>query len=926
MAEETYTADAFGFFRVPHKYIDTGIRGDRANPFLFRATAQVELPAGTHRILLRGRGACRLYIDNKLVLETKFPGPITDGHNHIPTDYLDLGPDFRFAPPGNREKWTTFRSEGKTHDVRLESIVGGKRGASFLRPEMGETVAALSLEGTTSFRLLAPKRIVPYTDAGWREYAEVETKRIARLEAQRRAEAFAKHSGFWQKRHAAAREWVNAAPKVNVPPLPKNFPANNAIDHFLAANIVANSKAETLDAAALALHKEAKAILDAKCASCHAGKKIKGGLRLDAEGIRAGGNSDVPALVPGNPDKSLLIERITTKDNDEIMPPSGDRLSEKEITALRDWIKAGARWPAKPKIEVTRLCDDLTFLRRLALDTVGVVPTPAEIDAFLADTRPDKRAKAIEHYLADPRWADHWVGYWQDVLGENPNILNPTLNNTGPFRWWIYEAFLDDKTLDVFATELVLMRGSHYAGGPLGFAAATQNDVPMAEKAAIVSSAFLGVHMKCARCHDSPAHKSTQRDLFQLASLLNQAPLAVPSTSSVPKDKIHGQGRKPLIKVTLEPGTKVAPAWPFAEFISAKATVSPPLTKGGQGGSKSPRDQLADLLTSPRNERFAQVMANRIWKRFMGRGIVEPVDDWEKGQPTHPELLKYLGRELVQSGYQTKHLARLILNSHAYQRTARPGLKEPDPLYAAPMRRRLSAEQIVDSLFLAAGKSMDTEEVSLDVDGGRDMKNSISLGKPRRAWQFASTSNERDRPSLALPRVQAVVDLLEAFGWRSSRQFAQTDRETAPNVIQPALMSNGVVSVWLTRLSDEHGVTQLALGDQPLEALVDQLFLRVLTRRPTAIERDEIMNHMRPGYGERIVKNPPPAPVAERRPPKYVSWSNHLTPEANEIKVQLEAEARRGSPPTPRLEAAWRQRMEDVLWAVLNSSEFIFYP
>src|SRR5262249_19805147 len=152
----------------------------------------------------------------------------------------------------------------------------------------------------------------------------------------------------------------------------------------------------------------------------------------------------------------------------------------------------------------------------------------------------------------------------------------------------------------------------------------------------------------------------------------------------------------------------------------------------------------------------------------------------------HPELLRYLGREFVRGGYDLKHLARLILSSHAYQRAADPDLKEPDPLYTAPMRRRLTGEQIVDSLFLAAGPPLDTEEVSLDIDGRRDLKSSISLGRPRRAWQLSSTSNERDRPSLSLPRVQAVVDVLEAFGWRPARQFPLTDRETSPNVLQPA--------------------------------------------------------------------------------------------------------------------------------------------
>jgi hypothetical protein len=272
-----------------------------------------------------------------------------------------------------------------------------------------------------------------------------------------------------------------------------------------------------------------------------------------------------------------------------------------------------------------------------------------------------------------------------------------------------------------------------------------------------------------------------------------------------------------------------------------------------------------------------------------------------------------------------KYLARLILHSHAYQRATDADLKEPDPLYVAHAPRRLTAEQIVDSLYLAAGKKMDTEEVSLDIDAGRDMKNALSLGKPRRAWQFASTSNERDRPSLSLPKVQAVVDLLEAFGWRSIRQHPLTDREIAPNVLQPAILSNGIVGTWLTRLSEDHGITQLALESKSADELVDRLFLRVLTRTPTQDEKATLVEHLRTGFDERVVQSPPSRkPAMKRQPPKYVSWSNHLTEEANQIKLELEAAARRGEPATVRLTPEWRERMEDVLWAVLNSPEMVF--
>jgi mono/diheme cytochrome c family protein len=917
---ETYTEDAFGFFRVPHKYIDTGVRGDRGHPFLFRASAEVTLPAGKHRLLLRGRGASRLYLDGKLVLSTPFPPPDSDGHHApIPAEkYLNLGPDFRFAPPGNREVWTTIDATGE-HVVSLETIVGGYLGKAKRRPELGETVVAVSPAGSDRWTLLAPgSRTVPYTDADWAEYEAERNAHFDRIDAAARAAKRAEHADYWAGRRAAAKDWLASTPDVAVPPLPAGYPANNAIDRFVAATLdrvakqTAAAKGGTVD-----YFSQVQPLLEAKCLGCHAGTNAKGKLRLDdLAAATKGGSNDGPAIDPGKPDASALLARIRSDDETERMPPKGDRLTADQIKMLETWIREGAHWPEinARHTTVTPLADDSAFLRRAYLDTVGVIPTPAEVAAFEADR---SRPKLIDRLLDDPRWADHWTAYWLDVLAENPNILNPTLNNTGPFRWWVYESFRDNTPMDLFVTELVRMKGSPRFGGPAGFAVASQNDAPFAQKGTIVATAFLGVEMKCARCHDAPAHKSTQRELFELAALLGNAPQKVLATSSVPADKLHEGGRKPLIKVTLAPGSTVAARWPFPEFVAESAA-----TLAQDPGDS--RDRLAALLTAPQNERFAQVIANRLWQRLMGRGLVEPVDDWEKGKPTHPELLKWLGREFVRGGYDLKHLARLILNSHAYQRAVDPAQKEPGPLFAAPAARRLTAEQVVDSLFVAAGKAFRVEEASLDIDGVRDLNNSISLGRPRRAWMLTSTSNERDRPSLSLPRTQAVCDVLTSLGWRETRQDPTSARDHSPNVRQPAVLTNGVMATWLTRLSDDHGVTELALRAGSPDELVEALFRKVRTRRPAAAERATLVEYLTPGFADRVREPKPKLEV--RKPAVYVSWSNHLDPQATVLRQQEEAAARAGDPPTGRLDPAWRAKLEDVLWALLNAPEFLFTP
>ncbi len=634
------------------------------------------------------------------------------------------------------------------------------------------------------------------------------------------------------------------------------------------------------------------------------------------------------------------IERRRTSDDDV---EAAWRLRHRKV---RDWMASRPRLEApaggdpslihndidrfvnakldKASIAPNPLIGDLEFLRRLALDTAGVVPTTEQVDWYL-DQSPDKRrTAAIDRFLNGPDWADAWVPIWQDILAENPGILKPDLNNTGPFRWYLHQAFSDGYSFDRLVVELIEMEGSLYKGAPAGFGMASLNDAPMAAKADILAQAFLASKLSCARCHDAPFHPFLQKDLFGIAAMLEGDAIALPESSTVP---VREGGRQPSVKVTLKPGESIDPHWPFEGTAVGMAVAPPP-----RNTTVDSRYLLASLVVSPANERFAEVVANRVWQRLLGRGIVEPVDDWAGASVANPDLLAYLAREFVTSGYDLKHLSALILRSHTYQRRPVPS-DHSNPgdrakLFAGPLRRSMSAEQLVDSLHAVAGKGLDSEELNLNPLGDRALRQFLNMGSPRRAWEMTALSNERDRPSLALPRAQAVVDLLSAYGWRQSRQSPLSARDDDPSPMQTLALANGSTGVRITRLSDDSFFTRLALEDRPLDDMVDIVFQRALTRRAMPSERQMMLDHLGPSFPDRIVNRNSEDDRADTRDKtdRRVSWANHFDPESTLIRMEEERRVRMGDPPTERLTADFRERFEDMVWAVVNSPEFSIIP
>lgn len=894
--------DTMAFVRLPQRYDSWGIRDDWGSTMLVRAWTDVELPAGDYRILARARGVSRLMINDNEVLTTPPQGNYSNAHH--PVADLPAVPvaGMRPAAMSDEERIVPFHSDGGTHRFRYDVIVGGPS----YRLEFGETCVAIAAEDGM-FYLLSHVTDYPLTDQGWHAFTDHQSAKLTQLDRSTRAMANQAGDELWDVRHHRAKQQLIPEPPGTIDEI--------IAQHRQRLRDAGEAATENGSQTASFYQDQVLPIFEAHCNRCH-DQKEQGGFRIsDRERLLQGGESGEPAVVPGHPQDSYLLALVSAPADDYRMPPKGTGLNSEEVAILREWIAEGADMPASPALvpPVGESIEDETFLRRVFLDTVGVPPTLGEIAEFQGDDARQRREAVIQRLLQDPRWADNWVGYWQDVLAENPNLLKPTLNNTGPFRYWLHDALVDNKSIDRMATELIMMRGSTWGGGAAGFAVASQNDVPMAAKAHVISSAFLGVNLKCARCHDAPYHQWKQSDLFQMAAMLDRKPLTLPASSTVPAAFFEQQARQSLIDVTLQPGSTVPAEYPFGELQTPLAT-----------DESDTRAALAAQVTSSR--RFAEVIANRIWKRLMGVGLVEPVDDWENNPASDPELLACLADTLIAVDYDMKAFAGVIFRSRAYQSRA---VDPPDTrraAFPAHYRRRMSAEQIVDSAFHCVGRQMETEKLTLDVEGTLPANRFLNFGYPQRAWEFTTLANERDRPSLALPRAQAVVDVLNAFGWRNSRPEPVSEREEAPNLIQPGVLANGTLGLQLTRLTDDSELTQLMLQEQPVGALVDALFLKMLTRAPTAAEREQFIAVLEPGYETRRIPDSELATPPEPERFRYVSWSNHLSADANVIKMQIQERVRQGPAATRYLQNEWRESAEDVVWSLLNSPESILIP
>lgn len=543
---------------------------------------------------------------------------------------------------------------------------------------------------------------------------------------------------------------------------------------------------------------------------------------------------------------------------------------------------------------------DYEFIRRVYLDAWGLIPSADEVRKFINDKRTDKRNRLISTLLSDDRWAAPWVSYWQDVLAENPVMFGQVPNSTGPFKNWIHRSFVEDRGYDRFATEIILMEGSDEQQGTLGFRESMSNDLPPAEKAFVVSQAFMAANMKCARCHDSPVNQYKQSDLFGIAALLEGHPVIVPATSSV--GEVPGR-RKPAVKVTSKPGDAIAPS-----FVFDASRVAP--TAGAEG--RETREALATWLVHDR--RFAEVGVNRIWKRFFGTGLVEPVDNWPRNPKiSHPELLHYLADEFESHSFSVRHIEKLILNSNVYQRVRDHALaskrsSENTPLFAAQPIRRMRAEEIVDSLHRTVGREFKSEKMAYAA---------VDYGFPKRTWQLVTLSNEEDNMILVRPRLQEILTTANVFGWRDQRPDPVTTRNDDPTPLQSLTLANGALMSRLVRLTDASAYTKLASSKLNFPEFCDELMLNTLSRLPSSKERQWLDKKLGASWPDRRVSAVVQTAAKEDRPREFQDMMD---------AYRQIAEARKEEPATSTLTEVFRKDFESVLWVLLNSPEFIFVP
>lgn len=454
---------------------------------------------------------------------------------------------------------------------------------------------------------------------------------------------------------------------------------------------------------------------------------------------------------------------------------------------------------------------DHEFVRRAYLDATGTLPTAQEVTQFIGDPSPTKRAQLIESLLAREEYVDYWTNRFADTLLVSSRLLKE--NAMWSFYNWIRDSVATNKPYDRFVREIVTANGNTLENGAANYYVLHKETTELNEN---FSMAFMGMSITCARCHNHPLEKWTQKQYYQMANLF--ARIGMKNGARDGDVQIY---TNPFGEVNLPRLGKPLPPTPLdGEALAFDAATDR-------------RQHLADWLTSPANPYFARSFVNRVWKNFMGRGLVEAVDDMRAtNPPSNEELLAALTRDFTDHKFDVKHLIRTIMNSAAYQRSSAPNEtnRQDDRFYSRYVIRRLPAEALLDAVSQVTG---------------------VATAFPNYA---AGTK------AMQVPDARVNNYFLAVFGKPLRMMTVESERTAEPSVAQALHTING--DTINQKLRAPGGLVdsflKLGLSD---EMAIEHLYLAALSRKP----RPDEMAKLLAGVKEAKSASPSASPQNARR-------------------------------------------------------------
>ncbi|MFP6601533.1 MAG: DUF1549 domain-containing protein, partial [Pirellulaceae bacterium] len=386
---------------------------------------------------------------------------------------------------------------------------------------------------------------------------------------------------------------------------------------------------------------------------------------------------------------------------------------------------------AKHEVQGSPYINDQVFMRRAYLDIVGTIPSGREAIEFINVKNPHKRQILIDYLLDTEGYVSHYYNYWADILRIQSQINNIDLHN---YVSWVKDSLRDNKPYDQFVFELITAKGRVWENGAAGYYLRDRG-MPLDNTANTVAI-FLGTQIGCAQCHDHPFEDWTQRQFYEMAAFTHGVnPRGVDSGNPKDFQKKRREVTQKMTNRKLTPEEQrlvrrliSANLWNVQDPAGGKSRlklpkdyqydngkpgelIAPKVIYGDQtstGSRQTSREMYARWMTSAKNPLFAKVIANRLWKKVMGVGLIEPVDAVEGAEASNPELLDFLTAEMIRLEFDTKEYVRLLLNTDLYQRRAvYQETMEEAYHYPGPTLRRMTAEQLWDSLVTL---SMDKPE------------------------------------------------------------------------------------------------------------------------------------------------------------------------------------------------------------------------